>query len=156
MTKMEAADVWAVVHDERRRLADDVRGLTPAQWQTPSLCPGWDIHDVLAHLVDVARTGRIASVLSMVRARGNFDRANAAGVARERCDDPLDTLTSFCEVGTLTRTPPANLATRLVEAIVHGEDIRRPLGIGRTYPGGGDQIRPVLPVANERQDGRRS
>ena len=34
----------------------------------------------------------------------------------------------------LTLTPPASLATRLVEAIVHGEDIRRPLGITGTYP----------------------
>jgi hypothetical protein len=38
------------------------------------------------------------------------------------------------ETAHLTRTPPAHLATRLVEAIVHGEDIRRPLGIAGSYP----------------------
>ncbi|MEO7589460.1 MAG: hypothetical protein ABIS84_15685, partial [Arachnia sp.] len=31
-------------------------------------------------------------------------------------------------------TPPAPLATRLVEVFVHGEDIRRPLGITHTPP----------------------
>ena len=133
METMATADVWAFVHDERNRLADDLAELAVAQWQTASLCQGWDVHDVLAHLVDVAKTGRSAFVLSMIRARGNFDRANASGVARERCDDPLDTLKSFRDVAALTRTPPANRATRLVEAIVHGEDIRRPLGVAATY-----------------------
>lgn len=33
----------------------------------------------------------------------------------------------------MTATPPAPLATRLVEMVVHGEDVRRPLGIVRTY-----------------------
>jgi hypothetical protein len=41
---------------------------------------------------------------------------------------------TVCEVVQSTRTPPAPLATRLVEAFVHGEDIRRPLGIAADYP----------------------
>ncbi len=31
-------------------------------------------------------------------------------------------------------TPPAPLDSRLVEEVVHGEDIRRPLGLTRSYP----------------------
>ncbi len=31
-------------------------------------------------------------------------------------------------------TPPAHLDSRLVEEIVHGEDIRQPLGLTRRYP----------------------
>ena len=34
---------------------------------------------------------------------------------------------------TNTDTPPAPLDSRLVEEVVHGEDIRRPLGIAHTY-----------------------
>ncbi len=48
--------------------------------------------------------------------------------------DPHDTLASLRATSGLTRTPPAHLATRLVEAIVHGEDIRVPLGIRGQYP----------------------
>jgi hypothetical protein len=33
-------DIWPVVHAERRALAEDLAGLTPEQWRTPSLCPG--------------------------------------------------------------------------------------------------------------------
>lgn len=131
-----ADDVWPVVHAERRRLVQDLADLPIAQWRTPSLCPGWDVHDVLAHLVDTARTGRLMFVAEMLRARFSFDRANDTGIAREKRADPQDTLRALDAVVPLTRTPPANLATRLVEAFVHGEDVRRPLGLAGSYPPG--------------------
>ncbi|GHG56414.1 hypothetical protein GCM10011331_23960 [Flavimobilis marinus] len=131
-----ANDVWPIVHAERRRLVADLLDLPIAQWRTPSLCPGWDVHDVLAHVVDTARTGRLMFVRELLRARFNFDRANDTGVAREKRTDPQDTVRTLDAVVSLTRTPPANLATRLVEAFVHGEDIRRPLGVAGTYPAG--------------------
>lgn len=133
MRKAGAA-VWQTVHSERRRLAADLSELRDEQWHLPSLCPGWDVHDVLAHLVDTARTGRFSFVRDLLTARMDFDRANENGIAREKRQDPRDTLNAFREAAGLTRTPPANFATRLVEAIVHGEDIRRPLGIAGSYP----------------------
>ena len=48
-------DIWPVVHAERRALAADLAALTPEQWQTPSLCTGWSVHDVLAHMVATAK-----------------------------------------------------------------------------------------------------
>ncbi|WP_114423931.1 maleylpyruvate isomerase family mycothiol-dependent enzyme [Nocardioides houyundeii] len=129
-----AAEVWPVVHAERDRLADDLADLTAEQWRTPSLCAGWDVHDVLAHLVHTARTTRLSFARDMVMARGSFDRVNDRGITRQQSAEPRDTLASLRAASGLTRTPPANLATRLVEAIVHGEDIRRPLGIHGAYP----------------------
>ena len=132
--RKSAATIWQTVHSERRRLAADLSDLRDEQWNLPSLCPTWDIHAVLAHLVDTARTSRLSFVRDLLTARMDFDRANEDGIAREKRQDPQDTLGAFTEVADLTRTPPANLATRLVEAIVHGEDIRRPLGIAGSYP----------------------
>jgi uncharacterized protein (TIGR03083 family) len=129
-----SAPIWQIVHAERRQLAEDLSGLRDEQWRRPSLCPGWNVHDVLAHLVNTARTGRLSFVRDLLTARLDFDRANENGIARERQQDPQDTIDALKEVADLTRTPPANLATRLVEAIVHGEDIRRPLGIAGDYP----------------------
>ncbi len=126
--------VWRAVHEERRRLALDLEGMAPERWQTPSLCPGWSVHDVLAHLVDAATTTRLGFVRQMATARLDFDRANEHGVRRHRADDPLETLEAFRAVTDRTDTPPGPLATRLVEAYVHGEDIRRPLGITSSYP----------------------
>ena len=128
------AEIWQVVHSERRNLVADLSGLRSELWQAPSLCPGWDIHDVVAHLVDTARASRLSFIRDMLAARMDFDRANENGIAREKRLDPRDTLDSLNDVVDLTRTPPANLATRLVEAVVHGEDIRRPLGVVGRYP----------------------
>jgi uncharacterized protein (TIGR03083 family) len=127
-------DVWPMVHAERSVLVTDLEGLDDEEWQRPSLCEGWTVHDVVAHLVDTARTTRLGFVADMVRARFDFDRLNARGVERERGASPPETLQRLRAVALRTSTPPAPLDSRLVEEVVHGEDIRRSLGISRAYP----------------------
>ncbi|MFI0980461.1 maleylpyruvate isomerase family mycothiol-dependent enzyme [Streptomyces sp. NPDC021093] len=123
-----------MVHRERAALIEDLAHLDDERWDTPSLCAGWTVHDVVAHLVDTARTTRLGFVSGMVRARFDFDRQNARGVARERAASPQETLERLRRVASRTSTPPAPLDSRLVEEVVHGEDIRRPLGLTRGYP----------------------
>lgn len=133
MRKLSSSEVWSVVHHERQALIDDLAVLETDEWCTPSLCPGWDVHDVLAHLVDSAKTTRLGFVRRMVAAGFDFDRDNAVGITREKAAHPHDTLKAFEAVRSHVATPPAALATRLVEAFVHGEDVRRPLKIDRNY-----------------------
>jgi uncharacterized protein (TIGR03083 family) len=134
-------DVWAAVHEERRALLSDLAALPAERWEEASLCPGWSVHDVVAHLIDAAKTTRTGFVRRMVSARFDFDRDNDVGIAAERRATPTDTLAKFESVLTSTATPPAARETRLVEAIVHGEDVRRPLGLRREYP-----LQHVLPA----------
>ncbi|OKH92296.1 maleylpyruvate isomerase family mycothiol-dependent enzyme [Streptomyces uncialis] len=126
--------VWTMVHTERAALIQDLAGLDDAQWEVPSLCAGWTVHDVVAHLIDTARTTRLGFVAGMVRARFDFDLQNARGVERERGTSARETLERLRQVAPRTSTPPAPLDSRLVEEVVHGEDIRRPLGLVRSYP----------------------
>ncbi|MEV0676047.1 maleylpyruvate isomerase family mycothiol-dependent enzyme [Actinosynnema sp. NPDC050436] len=126
--------VWTLVHAERAALVEDLTAVEGARWETPSLCDGWTVHDVVAHLVDTARTTRLGFVAGLVRARFDFDRLNARGVARERGATPQEALERLRRVVTRTSTPPAPLNSRLAEEVVHGEDIRRPLGLTRAYP----------------------
>jgi uncharacterized protein (TIGR03083 family) len=128
--------VWSTVHQERHALVRDLAALTAEQWRAPTACVGWDVHDVVAHLVDSAKATRFGFVRDMIAARFDFDRQNALGVARERHDDPAQTLAAFRAVAERTSTPPAPIATRLVEAFVHGEDIRRAVGLTGDYPPG--------------------
>ncbi|WUH98531.1 maleylpyruvate isomerase family mycothiol-dependent enzyme [Spirillospora sp. NBC_00431] len=126
--------VWAMVHAERAALIGDLENVDEERWELPSLCDGWTVHDVVAHLVDTARTTRAGFVAGLVRARFDFDRQNARGVERERGATPGETLARLRQVASRRSAPPAPLDTRLVEEIVHGEDIRRPLGLIRAYP----------------------
>jgi uncharacterized protein (TIGR03083 family) len=127
-------DVWPMVHVERRALIDDLANLNETQWTQPSLCEGWTVHDVAAHLIDNALTTPLGLVVAMARARFDFDRQNANGVERARAATPWQTLERLRQVASRTSTPPAPLDTRIVEEVVHGEDIRRPLGLTRCYP----------------------
>lgn len=127
-------DVWPLVHAERRALVDDLEGLDEAQWTQPSLCAGWSVHDVVAHLVDVALTTRLGFAVDMARARFDFDRQNINGLERARGATPGETLERLRGVVTRTSGPPAPMDTRIVEEVVHGEDIRRVVGLTRRYP----------------------
>lgn len=127
-------NVWPMVHAERAALIQDLTGIAQDRWAEPSLCPGWTVHDVVAHLVGTARTTRLGFVLGLAAAGFDFHRQNARGVARERGANPAQTLERLRAVASRTSTPPAPLDTRLVEEVVHGEDIRRPLGLTRAYP----------------------
>src|SRR5687767_15773340 len=68
---------WHHIAGQRLRLADLLDDLSETEWQTPSLCGGWRVRDVAAH---VAMAPQVPSVRSMladaVRARGSFHRLN--------------------------------------------------------------------------------
>ncbi len=127
-------DLWPVVHAERAALARDLDGVSPAQWATPSLCAGWDVHDVLVHLLATALTTRLGFLRGLAAARFDFDAANAEEIRVVRRADPAETLAAFRAALTRTSGPPAPRDTRLVEAFVHGADARRPLGIPADPP----------------------
>jgi uncharacterized protein (TIGR03083 family) len=129
-----ATDIWATIHSERRALADDLDSLTPEQWETASLSEGWTVHDVLAHLLVLAGMTPFRFVARLAGAGFNFDRYADQGIAREKRPDPAQTLAAFRAMQERSTAPPGPQQTWVGEHFVHGEDIRRPLGITRSYP----------------------
>ena len=129
-----ADDMWHVIHAERRALAADLAGLTPEQWASPSLCPGWTVHDVLAHLVSTAKLTPPAFFAGLIGSGFNFQRFTGKRIAAESAGGPAATLAAFRAVETATSAPPGPKTSWLGEVLVHGEDIRRPLGIAHEYP----------------------
>ncbi len=92
------------------------------------------MHDAFAHLVATAKMTRLKFAARFARAGSNFDRFVANQVNAERAADPTETLAAFRSASTSTATPPAPKITPIIETFVHGEDIRRPLGIAHEYP----------------------
>jgi uncharacterized protein (TIGR03083 family) len=70
----------------------------------------------------------------VIRCRFDFDRQVALRLAEQMGATPAETLARFRRVVASTTKPPLPIVAMLGEAIVHGEDIRRPLGIERDYP----------------------
>ncbi|MBV9821183.1 MAG: maleylpyruvate isomerase family mycothiol-dependent enzyme [Actinobacteria bacterium] len=129
-----AETIWPTIHAERQALIDDLTGLRPEQWQARSLAQPWTVHDVLAHLVAAARMTPLRFFPGLAGVGFDFHRFMDKLVARERAGGPEATLASFRAVRLRTSSPPAPPTTWLGEAFVHGEDIRRPLGIAHSYP----------------------
>lgn len=91
------------------------------------------VHDVVAQLVDNALTTRLGFVLGLARARFDFHRLNEAGIRRHRSATPAQTLQRLETAVPRTSGPPGPVDGRLVEEVVHGEDVRRPLGLHRDH-----------------------
>ncbi len=129
-----AADIWPLVHAERAALAADLAGLTPDQWATPSLCAGWSVEQVMAHQVSTARTGVLGFFTGLIKAGFSFDRFTENGVKDGSKGGPAAVLAAYRAIGSSTTSPPGPKVSWLGEELIHGEDIRRPLGLSRAYP----------------------
>lgn len=130
----QESGIWSLVHAERAALAADLADLTDQQWATPSLCTGFTVRQVLAHLTAGASLNPVRWMAGVIRCRFDFDKQVAMRLAEQLGATPAETLERFCRVATSTIRPPLPTAAMLGEAIVHAEDIRRPLSIRRDYP----------------------
>ncbi|MEV0457351.1 maleylpyruvate isomerase family mycothiol-dependent enzyme [Catellatospora methionotrophica] len=128
------APTWDLIHAERAALAADLAPLTAARWATPSLCAGLSVREVLAHLTAGASLNPLRWMAGVIRCRFDFDRMVAMRLAEQLGADPAETLARFRGVVDSTVKAPIPVLAVLGEAIVHGEDVRRPLGIRREYP----------------------
>ncbi len=128
------SDIWTTIAAERGALADDLADLTPAQWDTPSLCSGWTVRDIVAHLSATASLTPGTFFVNLAKAGFNFDRFASGQIAKHRGPDPAATLDEFRGLQNSTSAPPGPKASWLGEVVVHGEDLRRPLGITHDYP----------------------
>ena len=131
---------------ERADLADLLAGLTPEQWETPSLCAGWTVRQVVAHAMSYEGLTLVGVTRRVAAARFDPDAANRAVV------DGLDHLTPDELVRSVREhlTPAGFTAwfggrIGLTDGLIHHQDVRRPLGLARAIPE--DRLRPVLGFA---------
>ncbi|GAB7065538.1 hypothetical protein JCM12681A_72480 [Streptomyces mexicanus] len=92
------------------------------------------LSEVLAHLTAGASLNAVRWMAGVIRCRFDFDKQVAMRLAEQVGRTPAETLERFRRVVPSTTKPPLPAIAMLGESIVHGEDIRRPLGIRRAYP----------------------
>jgi uncharacterized protein (TIGR03083 family) len=121
-----------VIDEERSRLADLLEELIEPEWRTPSLCAGWTVREVAAHLT-LAHMGMRELLPALVRARGSFDRTvrdTAIRQARLPVAEYPRRLRAM--VGSRRTAPFITELEPLTDILCHAQDITRPLG--RPYP----------------------
>jgi uncharacterized protein (TIGR03083 family) len=131
---------------ERRAFRVLLEGLTPEQWQVQSLCAGWTVRDVAAHVVSY--DGLTRREIAGRFTRGLFLpwRINAAGADTDCMRTTTELVSLFHQY-----ERPRGLATGLggviglFDGLVHQQDVRRPLGLPRTISA--DHLRVALRAA---------
>lgn len=128
-------DLFDEIAAERRGLADLLSGLTEAQQRTPSLCSEWTVRDVVGHLVVPLEVGIARFGLAIVRAHGRFNKANSR-LARQQAQRPFDEIIDVLRRRADKRFTPPGMGPEapLTDLLVHGLDIRWPLGLDREIP----------------------
>jgi uncharacterized protein (TIGR03083 family) len=140
---MNDEQLLAATADERRTLADMFATFTDAQWSTPSLCSGWTVREVAAHLLTPFRVSLPKMFLGMIAAKGDFNKL-ADKVARRDAKLPTAEVVSILRknADSKFKPPGSGYDAPLTDNIMHGLDIRRPLGIERDIPA--DRLVAVL------------
>jgi uncharacterized protein (TIGR03083 family) len=126
---MDDTAVWAAIDAQRVALVDLLRQLDDDAWGRPSLCAGWTVRDVAAHLT-FAQAGLREVAGDALRARGRMDVAIRDGAirrARQRSTAQLiDQMAAM--IGSRRHVPVVTCRETLIDALVHSQDIAIPVG----------------------------
>jgi uncharacterized protein (TIGR03083 family) len=131
---MANPEVWSMIHAERAALAEDLDGVPAERWDMPSLCDDWTVRDVVAHMTATAKISGPAFFGKLIGSGFSLTKMQTRDITAERGSSPADTLARFKAEISSTKHPPGPGDTWLGEALIHSEDVRRPLGIKREYP----------------------
>jgi uncharacterized protein (TIGR03083 family) len=141
---MKPDEIAAAVKTERHDLCDFLEDLDDAEWAMPSLCPAWNVREVVAHLTIPTRASVGFLAAAAIKARGNFNRM-VANTARDRAArfTAAELVQQLRESAQSSRRiPGSGPMDPLMDLLVHGQDIARPLD--RRHPVRLDVAVPVL------------
>jgi uncharacterized protein (TIGR03083 family) len=122
-------EVWRAIDVQRTSLTALLDNLSDDEWRQPSLCAGWTVRDVAAHLT--MQQLRFGDVISMMgKWRGSLDRTTQH-VARLRAAE-LTTDQIIAKIRAMIGSRRHNFGVTYLETLcdilVHSQDIAIPLG----------------------------
>ncbi|BCK66331.1 maleylpyruvate isomerase family mycothiol-dependent enzyme [Streptomyces platensis] len=137
-------DIKAAIAAERRELAAMLDGLPAGQWDAPTLCAGWRVREVVAHMSMGFRYSLPKTVAELVRAGGNLHRMTDRCARRDAAAASTSELAGFLREHAHHpwKPPVGGIAAALGHDVVHGLDITVALGLDRRVPE--DRVRLLL------------
>lgn len=138
-------DFLPLAAEERRDLSDFLDTLDPTQWAAPSLCAGWSVHDVVAHVVSYEETTAAGLLVRRIKGvgRGGPNEVGRAAFAGHSSSELVAYLRAHLVPHGITSWFGGGVG--LTDGLIHHQDIRRALGRPRAVPA--DRVRPALGFA---------
>jgi uncharacterized protein (TIGR03083 family) len=132
---VDKAAIWQVTDSERARFGQILADVDPADLSRPSLCDGWTVQDVAAHLT-LSQIGFTQATVDMIKARGSFNRMINESARRKSAASTQGQLVA--EIGRLPgsrRHPPGTVVLDpMVDILVHTQDAFAPIGYDVAMP----------------------
>jgi uncharacterized protein (TIGR03083 family) len=132
---MEKTNITEAIAAERRELADVLSALPTGSWETQTLCAGWRVREVVAHVTMPFRYSTPRFMRELMKSGGNFDRM-ADRCARRDGQAPTDELVAALRDNERNpwQPPGGGFEGALTHDVIHGLDITVPLNITRQIP----------------------
>jgi uncharacterized protein (TIGR03083 family) len=130
---VDSDTIWQHIDEERAWMADFLEALPAKDWQRPSLCAGWTVRDVGAHLT-FAQTPVRDLLWPALRAGLRYDVLVRDTALRSPLThkEIVGKLRSF--LGSRRRVAFITDLEPLIDILVHNQDIARPLGLDHPIP----------------------
>ncbi|MDY6997821.1 MAG: maleylpyruvate isomerase family mycothiol-dependent enzyme [Actinomycetota bacterium] len=133
---MDRGVVWQHIDRQRAELADLIDAIDaddPGRWDTPSLCTGWTVRNVAAHLTH--STLPMPRMLAEAARHGFRFGAVVDRMALQDARPPAELAANLRRIVGCRRHPPGTSELEpLIDVLVHAQDICVPLGIDRAMP----------------------
>ncbi|WP_371677773.1 maleylpyruvate isomerase family mycothiol-dependent enzyme [Streptomyces sp. NBC_01276] len=145
-----AADIKAAIAAERRELAAVLDGLSAEEWDAPSLCGGWRVREVAAHMTMGFRYSLPKMARELIRARGSLHRMTDLCAHKDAAAHSTRELAAFLgdNADHPWKPPVGGIEAALGHDVVHGLDITVALGLDRRVPE--DRVRILLECVDAR------
>ena len=149
---MDREELWRHIHEERRALAGHLATLDADQWERASMCAGWSVRDVAAHVISTPQIGWAESLRLVPSLVHGYNQAIYRDVKRRGLASPESILADYERFdGSRHHVPLTTAVEPLIDVLVHSQDILRPLGVEHHMPPGaaavaGDRARLMAPV----------
>jgi uncharacterized protein (TIGR03083 family) len=140
---MTDAEVQAAVASTYLALAELFDGAPDTRWDASSLCAGWRVREVIAHVTMPARYSGEAFMAELERCAFDFTRFSNEVASRDAQLPAEELVANLRADGLHHWTPPGGgLPGALNHVVIHGLDVTVPLGVTRCCPD--DALRAVL------------
>jgi uncharacterized protein (TIGR03083 family) len=131
---MKSEEIWKYIHSERAQMAETWVALSPDQWAAASWCDGWSVQDTAGHVLAAAEQTPANFYKELISAGLKFNVFTDRAARRLASIGPDELVRRLQARTSTTNHPPAPVMAMLGEIVVHGEDIRRPLGLKHQSP----------------------
>lgn len=124
---MDEDEMWVAIDAQRQNTIALLARLSDDEWARPSLCSGWTVRDVAAHLT-LQQLGLSDGLRMALRYRGGMNRI-IHDSARDKAALPTERLIDEIRAMIGSRRHNVGLSGRqtLIDILVHGQDIAVPL-----------------------------